>query len=221
MELLSLGLLIAGAILWAFVFRYVRYLLTFYGGKYLIAQVACAFLYAAVSSGSFMDELSNYFLTTFFFWLIYVGIKVVIAIKNSEAFASMKEGYNKGKDLANYQIGGSRKATKPSTTATVKSVFGGAPPPKPKEPKRESPVKKEVVAEEKSEPKTTTPYSGSMKTCATCSLWGGERELDAGRIVVRTAAANVKGKCMGGGHNHQLVPASGTCSAHAKWSALK
>ena len=66
-----------------------------------------------------------------------------------------------------------------------------------------------------------TPFSSSVKACATSVFWGGNREIDTSRIVVRTAGPTVKGKCMGGGHNNMDMPATGTCAKHQKWSSLR
>lgn len=66
-----------------------------------------------------------------------------------------------------------------------------------------------------------TPYSSKMKICATCDKWGGPRSVNATRSVVSTQSSSTRGECLGGGHNHQMTPATATCSKFARWPALR
>jgi hypothetical protein len=64
-------------------------------------------------------------------------------------------------------------------------------------------------------------YSTSMKLCATCQHWGGARTVNPTRAFVTTAAANTRGECLGGGHNHAQTPATGTCAKHVESPVLR
>ncbi|SHK49505.1 hypothetical protein SAMN05444000_13312 [Shimia gijangensis] len=64
-------------------------------------------------------------------------------------------------------------------------------------------------------------YSPNMKLCATCANWGGARRIDPTRSFVSTESSNVRGECLGGGHNTQQTPSAGTCQAFRKWEALR
>jgi len=64
-------------------------------------------------------------------------------------------------------------------------------------------------------------WGSSTKICATCSLWGGMRDL--GKIVpapfVR-ADANARGRCLGGGYPNLDMAPGASCSKYVKWPAL-
>jgi hypothetical protein len=64
-------------------------------------------------------------------------------------------------------------------------------------------------------------YSPSMRLCATCQHWAGQRTVNPTRAFVSTATASLRGECVGGGHNHHETPATGTCSKHVKWPVLR
>ena len=64
-------------------------------------------------------------------------------------------------------------------------------------------------------------YSPNMKLRATCERWAGVRNENGTCAVVSTASPTIRGKCLGGGHNHAQTPASGNCSTYRKWSVLR
>ncbi len=226
------GLYMFGVFLIAQTIRHIKYLNSLYGGKYPLLLLLASLIYPVFAAGKsgYFSKVFDYFIISFFFWLVYIAVRLIIAFRNSEMWQSAKSGFQKGQNLANYQIGGAAFG-KSSSGEKKKSVFGtAAAPPPPKKEKNISvqnttaqqpaqPAKKEKPKQ--SSQKTVTPYSASHKLCATCALWGGAREIDTGRIVVRTEGPNVKGKCLGGGHNNQLVPATGHCAQHQKWSTLR
>lgn len=226
MEYLYLALIAVAAYCWVQTFRHIKYLLSLHGGKYLIG-IGIAALGGGLTAGKpFIEGAVELLTLSFTIWVCIVVAKVGFAIWRDPNFQRGMKNYN------NLGALNENWAPKPGV-----QLFGGAKPPpspkakekkvvkdrensvsskpqkaqteKPQKPKSEEPVKK------------NTPYSRNHKTCATCAFWTGEREVDASRVVVRTSAPNLKGKCAGGGHNHAQVPASGTCSSYNKWSALK
>jgi uncharacterized protein len=210
-------LLALGVLLWIMIFRHIKYLHTMYGGKYLIALIVTGFIFGAFTSNElsdFFDEVITYHTITVSLLILYFVIKAIIAIVNSDEF-------KRGRELANYQIGGKRTSSNSSSKSFTKPIFGGAEPPKPKASKASLFTNENNHNDSIPRQKAMTPISASNKMCATCALWSGERDIDSGRIAVRVSASNSKGKCMGGGHNQQQTPATGTCRMHEKWSALR
>lgn len=211
---------------WFQTFRHFKYLFSMYGAKYPIGIVLAASGGGFTAGKSFADGAVEILSLSFTLWVCIVIAKLGFALWNNPDFQRGRKNYN------NLGALNENWAPKPGV-----KLFGGAKPPpspKPKENRygknRANTVKTEPQEKPTTTPKKTkseepkkknTPYSNNHKTCATCAYWTGQREVDASRVVVRTSAPNLKGKCAGGGHNHAQVPASGTCSSHSKWSALK
>lgn len=210
-------LLAMGVFLWIMIFRHIKYLHTMYGGKYVIALILSGFAFGGFTSNKlneFVDEVIAYHMLTIFLLILYFIIKLIIAVVTSDEF-------KKGFESANYQIGGKKTGSSSSAKYFGKPIFGGVDPPKSKVAKKSVFRDENKINDSSPQQKSITPISASNKVCATCGLWGGDRDIDSGRIVVRVSGANSKGKCMGGGHNQQQISATGTCRMHEKWSALK
>ena len=232
---IEFGLYILGVYLLILTFRYIKYLNTLYGGKYPLMLFSLSLIYPffAVGKNSYFTKVTDFFMITAFFYIAYLVIKLLTVIKNSNGWSSFKEGFQKGQNVANYQIGDS--FLKNTGTQTKKSIFGGAPPPPVKKEKNApydnvsnekdlnvvTSQNKEAESKVNSNGGVMTPFSSSVGYCATCAMWGGTREIDTSRIVVRTAGPTIKGKCMGGGHNNMNMTATGTCAKHQKWSSLR
>tara|TARA_B110000483_G_scaffold70409_1_gene87987 strand:+ start:121 stop:837 length:717 start_codon:yes stop_codon:yes gene_type:complete len=233
---IEFGLYILGVYLLILTFRYIKYLNTLYGGKYPLMLFGLSLIYPffAVSKNSYLTKVTDFFMLTAFFYIVYLIIKLLTAIRNSNGWSSFKEDFQRGQNLANYQIGDSF-LKKDTGTQSKKPIFGGAPPPpvrkekevsydnisNKKDPTVSTSQNKEAKSKVNSNGGNMTPISSSVRNCATCAMWGGAREIDTSRIVVRTAGPTVKGKCMGGGHNNMNMTATGTCAKHQKWSSLR
>ena len=66
-------------------------------------------------------------------------------------------------------------------------------------------------------------HLNSMKQCATCAFWSGNRECDRFGQRVTVPSAMEKGKCSipTGGWKGQQKQANFRCTAWQKWSVLK
>jgi hypothetical protein len=205
--------------------RHIKYMLTFYGLKFPLMFLGAAIIETLISNIGFIEGITQYVTITFGLWVIAVAIKLGWALWKSPSF---QEGFN------NTNYNNLDKEKWAPSEKTKPKIFGSEPAPnrKKKSTKNDSQNTKSAPEKRKSSeqaarpkkeasPKYSTPYSSSMKTCSTCAMWGGDRKLDASRVVVRTTASNVNGECMGGGHNHHQTPASGSCASHTKWASLK
>ncbi len=56
----------------------------------------------------------------------------------------------------------------------------------------------------------------SFRACATCTLWCGQRTVDASRTIIRFES-NQKGECAGGGFNHLQMPPMSSCNRYRQW----
>jgi hypothetical protein len=215
----------AGTFLWVMVFRHIKYLHRFYGFKYVLSLVGLALIHGAAFEETFLEGIQTYAALTLFFWVVVLIIKLV---NNPEFRANWERGRK------NYNnLGALNENWAPKRGS---SAFGGAAPPKPRTPRKRSGVSSKspskvtepkpeaqddkVIAKE-TKSSSGTPFSRNHNNCATCQLWGGNRDMHASRAVVYTQGAGEKGECLGGGHNRAQVPASGHCSQYQKWSALR
>jgi hypothetical protein len=64
-----------------------------------------------------------------------------------------------------------------------------------------------------------TVFGTGHQLCATCEMWGGDREVKPSRKHV-IAASSDRGECRGGGHNRHQVPATGRCAQYQKMGVL-
>jgi len=216
---IEIGFYIFGVFLIAQTIRHIKYLNSFYGGKYPLMLVGASFIYPifAVGERGYFVQISDFYVFTILLWLIYIFIRLIVAFKNSEMWQSAKSGYKRGRDLGNYQIGG--QSLERSASGKKKAVFGRAAAPPPPRPKKEtntsvpSKAKKAVVS--KSAPRTTKD-STARSACYNCRYWTGNRQLlsAAGNFIEYEDAS---AKCApGGGRQHTKVSPRATCNSFEK-----
>lgn len=66
-------------------------------------------------------------------------------------------------------------------------------------------------------------YSHAMRICATCTRWGGIREvgLNVPAYFVDVEDSRLKGECYGGGFRMLEMLPTASCGKHEKWLVLK
>jgi len=167
----------------------------------------------------FLDPLQKAWIFFIVFTIIVVIYRTVMKIKNSES-------WERGQRLKNTQIGGDFFNKLKENSRNKKSFsFGKNKKDLDEEPSyqaapQSTKTTKPKTTQDKKESKMTQPFSPNMKKCATCALWGGDREINPTRTVV-TVLQNSKGMCIGGGHNRAQVPSTGTCAKYEKLPSLK
>ena len=217
-----------GVFLWIMAFRHIKYIFSLYGGKYII------FLFAAAIASSFFTEESvgvsvlMYLCITFVLWFVIVFFKGIAAIVKSEAFQRGRRNYNNlgafnenwaPKSNGMQMIGGAkppakRKHKQRKVAAVSNSISSNAMRSKESDGSKAS-------ANKAKQAKKVTPFGSSMKLCATCAKWGGQREIGPGRAGVSTDGTAITGQCIGGGHNHANTPPTARCNEWEKWTALR
>jgi hypothetical protein len=230
MEYFSIGLIFLGVFLWMQALRHIKYMLTFYGLKYPVFIVFTALTYTIISPDKFLTAAEEFANSAFGLWFIWLCIRFALWAKNDP---NVQRGWKNHNNLGAFNENWAPKGGQ-------SKIFGGAAPPparkghvfnKKNDTVSADPVSKAEKGKTESV-KTSRPnndvksdyqnrYSSSMKTCATCSMWGGLREIDKSKLVVRTIAPNSQGECMGGRHNRAQVQASGRCDMHNKYGVLK
>jgi hypothetical protein len=217
---IEFGLYIVGVFLIVQTLRHIKYLTTFYGGKYPLIYLGISIVYPvfAVGKNGYFTKVTDFFAITVFFWLIYLAIRLVIAFRNSEMWESFKSGLQKGQNLANYQIGGDTFKSS-SSGREKKPIFGSAAKPPPPRSKKETTVPAQSKAKEtvvkKSGPKTKKE-STARPACYNCRYWTGNRQLlsAAGNFI---EYEDVDAKCApGGGRQHTKVSPRATCNSFEK-----
>ena len=141
---IEFGLYLVGVFLIVQTLRHIKYLTSFYGGKFPLIYLGISLVYPlfAVGKNGYFSKVTDFFAITAFFYLIYIAIRLVVAFRNSEKWQSAKSGYQKRAKIwlttklvaicSKNHLSVSKKA----------SVFGAAAPPPPPRPKKEksSPV---------------------------------------------------------------------------------
>lgn len=217
---IEFGLYLVGVFLIVQTLRHIKYLTSFYGGKFPLIYLGISLVYPlfAVGKNGYFSKVTDFFAITAFFYLIYIAIRLVVAFRNSEMWQSAKSGYQKGRNMANYQIGGDL-FKKSSSVSKKASVFGAAAPPPPPRPKKEKsspvPSKAKETVVQNSTPKRKKD-STSRPACYNCRYWTGNRQLlsAAGKFI---EYEDVDAKCApGGGRQHTKVSPRATCNSFEK-----
>lgn len=217
-----------GVFLWIMVFRHIKYIFSLYGGKYII------FLFAAAIASSFFIEESvgvsvlMYLCLTFVLWFSIFLFKGIAAIVRSEAFQRGRRNYNNlgalnenwaPKSNGRQMIGGAKPPAKgKNKQRKVAAVSNNSASNAVRSKERDG---SKASAKKAKQDKKVTPFGSSMKLCATCSKWGGQREIGPGRAGVSTDGIAARGQCIGGGHNHADTPPTARCDEWEKWTALR
>lgn len=214
---IEFGLYLVGVFLIVQTLRHFKYLTTFYGGKYPLIYFGISIVYPifAVGKNGYFAKVTDFYVITIFFWLIYLAIRLVIAFRNSEMWQSAKSGFQEGQNLANYQIGGDMFKSS-SSGREKKPIFGSAAPPPPPKPKKEKSSsvssKAEMPVRNSSTPKRKKD-STTRNACYNCRYWTGNRELlgAAGNFI---EYEDVDAKCApGGGRQHVKMSPRATCNS--------
>ncbi len=64
-------------------------------------------------------------------------------------------------------------------------------------------------------------FPSSIKRCATCTYWSGERKPNAGRNLVETSDSMELAECIGGKMNRRKFNRNGMCDGWEKWGSLR
>lgn len=64
-------------------------------------------------------------------------------------------------------------------------------------------------------------FNSKIEECVTCAFWDGKRSISNTRTYVDLENISIRGKCIGGGHDKQMVGARTGCKQWVKWAPLK